>query len=91
MVQVVIEHFVVRKRHFTIVDNNGFYCAIESKYITDGKLNTKLNGLQMHANKVLSGCLDSVKDACEIDYLMDNGMDFDEAFNTYYAAKIANA
>ena len=59
-------------RSFTIVKNaDGFYLAIEDKYITDGKLNTTLNGIQMNASKDLEKCIQTTIDHIEIEYLMN--------------------
>lgn len=70
----VIRNLEVRGRHFTIAKNDeGFYMAIEDKYITDGKMNTTLNGLQMHASKDLNDCLKGVNDEVEVEYLISTG------------------
>lgn len=54
-------------RSFEIVRNDGRYLAIEDKYITDGRLNTKLNGLQMCAADTLKECLRRVSDKVELE------------------------
>lgn len=78
----IIRNLVARDRHFTIVkDENGFYLAIEDKYITYGKLNTTLNGFQMHASKDLNMCVKTTLDNIEIDYLVENGYTKAEAFS----------
>ena len=49
-----VTRFIILGREFEIVENDdGWYLAIEKKYITDGKLNCKLNGLQMHAGRTI--------------------------------------
>ena len=82
----IIKNVTIKNRHFTIVKNaEGWYLAIEDKYITDGKTNTKLNGLQMHANRELNGCLKSLNDCVEMRYMVDEcGMTIEEAFEKYY-------
>ena len=84
MTTTVIKTFTCRHRNFTIVNQNGWYCAIEDKYITDGKINTALNGWQMFADRELSRCLDRAKDRVELDYLESTGMTKAEAFATYF-------
>lgn len=85
MATTVIREFICRNRHFTIVKHEGFYCAIEDKYINeDGTLNTALNGGQLHASKDLNQCLGFVRDRVEIDYLKSTGMTSAEAFATYF-------
>ena len=83
---VVVKEFIVRDRKFTIVKQDDFFLAIEDKYITDGKVNTQLNGLQMHASKDLNDCLNTTKDCVEVDYLIQQGMSRDEALMTYWRA-----
>lgn len=85
MTNTIIKKLVVRNRHFTVVkDERGFYLAIEDKYITDGKLNTTLNGFQMYANKDLNECLKTCKTQVEIEYLVDNGYSKAQAFATVF-------
>ena len=85
MTATIIKNYIVRGRHFTIVKNaEGFYLAIEDKYITDGKINTTLNGVQMNASKDLNQCLDLVKSEVEIDYLVEQGHSKAEAFAIYF-------
>lgn len=86
MTNTIIKNFVVRNRNFTIVRNeDGWYLAIEDKYITNGKLNTTLNGFQMYASKDLNDCLDTCQKQIEIEYLISQGFTKAEAF-----AKIFN-
>jgi len=85
MATTIIRNFVVRNRNFTIVQNEqGFYLAIEDKYITDGKLNRTLNGFQMYANKELNGCLNTCKNQVEIEYLVEQGYSKAQAFATVF-------
>lgn len=77
---LVIKTLAVRNRNFTVIYKDNFYMAIEDKYITDGKMNTTLNGLQAYASKELNICINSVTKAVEMDYLMENGMSRAEAF-----------
>ena len=77
----IIKTFTTRNRNFTIVkDNEGFYLAIEDKYITDGKTNTTLNGLQMFASKDINQCIKMCKNQVETDYYLSQGMTRAEAF-----------
>lgn len=81
MANTIIKDFIVRDRHFTIVQNEeGFFLAIEDKYITDGKLNRTLNGFQMFASKDLNTCLNTTKNQVEIEYLEAQGYSKAEAF-----------
>lgn len=63
-------------RKFEIVLFENMYCAVEDKYIDkDGKLNTKLNGLQMHAAGTVERCVEMTKIDCEVDELITSGID----------------
>lgn len=82
MYKGIIKDFVVRGRVFHIVqDEEGFFLAVEDKYVTNGKLNTTLNGFQLHASKCLKTCLQGVEDMVEIDYLRSIGKSDAEAFS----------
>lgn len=80
-VEIVDKNFYVRGRNFVIVRNcDGFYCAIEDKYITDGKINTSLSGQQLHASRSVAECLEDTRHAVEMDYYMEHGLTKAEAF-----------
>jgi hypothetical protein len=85
MKKTVVKTLVTRNRHFTIIRHeSGMYCAIEDKYITDGKLNTKLNGLQMHANFELDGCINDTINDVELEYLESKGYTKAEALSKVF-------
>lgn len=77
--KTVIKDYVVRGRHFVItrgissVDGRQLYFAIEDKYITDGKLNTRLNGFQTHCHVELNECLNLTRIAVEVGYMKEHG------------------
>ena len=77
--KTVIKDYAVRGRHFTItrgisnVDGRQLYFAIEDKYITDGKLNTRLNGFQMNCHVRLDECLNLTRIAVEVEYMKEHG------------------
>ena len=79
----IIRDLEVRNRHFVVIQNDdGFYLAIEDKYLDErGRLTKTLNGGQMCASKDLKTCLTSVRDRVEIDYLLDMGATKAEAFS----------
>ena len=79
---IIIKQVTLRSRHFTVVkDDNGFYCAIEDKYIDkDGRLNRTLNGFQMHANKDLNETLQGIQNEVDMDYYVAQGHSRAEAF-----------
>lgn len=75
----IINDFSCRGRHFTIVHDGIYYLAIENKYITNGRLNKKLNGLEMSASDTLEQCVEQTKNKCDMKYYTDNGMTPGEA------------
>lgn len=79
MTKVIVKELKVRNRNFTVVLDDGWYMAIEDKYITNGKTNRELNGLQTNASQSLSDCIKMTKDAVEIDYLKEQGYSMAEA------------
>lgn len=81
-----ITTLVVRDRQFEIVLKDEYYCAVEDKYIdADGRLNTTLNGLQMHASESLEQCIEITRSCVEVEYLEANGYTWREAM-----AKVMN-
>lgn len=85
--KIMIKDFSIRGRHFTIVHSreHNMYLAIEDKYINeDGRLNTKLNGLQMHAGKTMDECINYVTDMVEVEYLVSQGHTKAEAMCIYW-------
>lgn len=79
---VIIRNYTERGRNFTIVqDKDGFYLAIEDKYIDKtGKLTQTLYGHQMFANRDMNECIKSLHNSIEINYLVEQGHSKAEAF-----------
>ena len=69
-----------RNLTFEIVkDEKGFW-AIESKYITDGKLNQQINGISGNLRDNLADCIESARTHAEVDYLVNvEGWELDKA------------
>lgn len=83
MNNTLIKKITAEGRNFTVVFNKEYnkYLAIEEKYITDGKLNQQLNGLQMHARDTLEECIQETEMTCKIDKMKEAGMDQQEILN----------
>jgi len=65
-------------------DNETFYGAVKDEYITDGKLNRQLNGLQMHMHKELNEVLEALQMSLAIKRIMrDCKCTMQEAFGIY--------
>ncbi|MCD8142328.1 MAG: hypothetical protein LUD83_03490 [Clostridiales bacterium] len=62
-------------RTFKIVHYDGYFCAVEDKYITDGKLNTVLYGPALHTGSTVEECIRFTETACEVDDLVAQGVD----------------
>lgn len=85
MIDVIIRNFTSRNRHFTIVcDEQGYFQAIEDKYIEDGKLTKTLYGHQTFASKDMNMTLTNLKNQIEIDYLVEQGHSKAEAFGMVF-------
>lgn len=86
MANVIIRHFTERGRNFVIVqDKEGFFLAIEDKYIDEnGKLTKTLYGHQMCANRDLDECLKTLHNHIETDYLLSQGYSKAEAFGIVF-------
>lgn len=69
----VITRFITNNRKFSIIKSDGVYLAIEDKYITDGRINTQLNGAQMNVSKTLDGCIENTERACKRDEYIEQG------------------
>lgn len=82
--KVVVKDFSIRGKHFVIVKHQDLYCAIEDKYITDGKVNKRLNGGEMHAGQTLEDCIHFATDYAEVEYLVEQGHTRAEAIAIYW-------
>ena len=82
--KTVIKDFSIRGKHFVIVKHQDMYCAIEDKYITDGKINKQLNGIEMHAGNTLEDCIHFATDYAEVEYLIEQGHTRAEAIAIYW-------
>ncbi len=72
-------------KFFDSITNDIIYGAINHDYITDGKLNRQLNGLQMRINKTLQDVIDALKFDSEISEIRDKeNVDINTAFNIYF-------
>lgn len=84
-IRTICKDYIVRGRHFTVILQDGFYCAIDEKYIDkNGCLTQTLNGFHTFADRNLETCLNRVRDRVEIDYLESTGMSKAEAFATHF-------
>ena len=72
---------IYKNRKFYIVETeNHLYLSIEDKYVDEnGKLNKQLNGITMNANKYLPECIQETKMQVDVDELVANGMEINEA------------
>lgn len=75
------EYLIVTADHFNGDTQNKFkYAGIKREYITDGKIDRQLNGLQMFVSETVAECIDRIKDSEELSYLIDvEGLDTMEA------------
>ena len=83
------EYLIVTADHFNGDTLNKFkYAGIKREYVTDGKINRQLNGLQMFVSETVAECIDRIKDSEEIAYLTrEKGIDAGEAVRVYFKKK----
>lgn len=74
-----ITTLITSRSSYIIVEYMGGYAAIDRKDIKDGKLQKKLNGLQMNWSKTLNQTIAATVRADKIRDLMDIGMSVEEA------------
>lgn len=74
-----ITTLITSRSSYIIVEYFGGYAAIDRKDIKDGKLQKKLNGLQMNWSKTLNQTIAATVRADKIRDLMDIGMSVEEA------------
>lgn len=63
------------------------YAGIRREWITDGKLNREVNGLQILVSKTIEEVIGRITDVEEVDYLVEQGMDRMEACIAYFNKK----
>lgn len=62
------------------------YIGLNVEWVTDGKLNRELNGVQMHLNDTIEKVIDEIKMSDEIKRLMrENNIEIMEAIKIYLA------
>lgn len=89
--------YIIRNNEWVIVYSaDGFkndredrhYAGIRREWITDGKLNRELNGLDMMVSHTINEVIDRITDREELRYLIEEeGMDDMEACLTYFKRK----
>lgn len=68
------------------------YAGIRREWITDGKLNRELNGIQMCVSHTVKEVIDRITDCEELDYLIETtGMDATEACLVMFKKKMGIA
>ena len=66
------------------ISNKIVYGAVKDEYITDGKLNRQLNGLQMRMNDSLQDVVEALQFDTAIEEIRDKrGVDLNTAFEIY--------
>ena len=93
----VVTTFIIRGHEWLIVHNSEtfegdtedrHYTGIKREWITDHKLNRKLNGVEAKLSKTVAEVIDRITDAEEIDYLIESeGLDTTEACLVYFRKK----
>lgn len=87
------EYVIVYADHFNNDTQNRFhYAAIRREWITDGRINRELNGIQMMVGETVQEVIGRITDSEEIDYIIETtGMDATEACLAYFKKKMGIA
>lgn len=85
---------VVRNKKFHVVsfeqDGEKLFGAIDFDYVTDGKVNKELNGVQMHVSKDLNQCIEYARTSVEFDYWVSQGYDKAQAFEKVFNVQLTD-
>lgn len=63
------------------------YAGIRREWITDGKLNRELNGIQMCVSHSVQEVIDRITQAETLDHYISEGMTIEEACMAYFMKK----
>ena len=67
-------------KEFMITTDGSHYYAIDTNYITDGKLNTALNGIHTFMHEDINMCMEMANENAHFHYLLKQGHTKSEAF-----------
>ena len=97
----IVTTFIIRNHEWAIVYNekafegdtqDRHYTGIRREWITDKKLNRKLNGIEANLSNTIEEVIERITDIEEIDYMVDTiGMDRMEATIAYFTKKYQKA
>ena len=89
--------FIIRNHEWVIIHaseafegdtQDRHYMGVRREWITEGKLNRKLNGIQSNLSNTVAEVIDRITDLEEIDYLAETtGMAREEAVIVYFKKK----
>lgn len=90
----VISRLTVRDKVFHIIafkhDGAKLYAAIDNAYITDGKINRPLNGVQMHTSSDLNQCIEYARTTTEFDHYIAQGLKKSQAFEKVFNVQLTD-
>lgn len=89
-----VSTLVVRNKKFHVIsfEQNGekLFGAIDFDYVTNGKINRELNGVQMHVSKDLAQCIEYARTSVEFDYFIAQGYDKAQAFEKVFNVQLTD-
>ena len=77
-ITTLVTHY---NREFVIATNGKHYFAIDTNYITDGRLNTPLNGLNTFMHEDINVCKERANENAYFHYLLGQGHTKASAFS----------
>ena len=90
MKRTITQNYIYRNRSFLIIESDEMFnderardyrfFGIERKEIDeDGRLKKSMSIAEMNGNRTLDGCLEEIRNKCDVDYYLSIGMDKAEA------------
>jgi hypothetical protein len=89
--------FIIRNHEWVIIhaseafegdSQDRHYMGVRREWITDGRLNRQLNGIQSNLSKTVAEVIDHITDLEEVDYLAETtDMTREEACMAYFKKK----
>jgi hypothetical protein len=83
--KIMVKELNVEGKSFVLVKlTNGMYGAVAGEYITDGKTNKVLNGVDLYMNATIEGVIEEVKMRVAFNRMYESGMTVEQIYKELY-------
>lgn len=79
VVDIITRYFGCYSAYYIVEFSNGKFGSIKEEYITNGKLNKALNGIEMNLSNSVNDVIFSIRYHENVKMLMENGFDIKDA------------